>query len=309
MMFRKGSHLMRFWRGFCAVKQVGFAWWSVNNGRIADASWGLLLHWPSQPQSLTSSLSWMRVLTTFRPLQSPASAAMEGFSLPTPRMLYFTVLFLLLKDLKEAILHWQCKLLLTWEGFNQGWRYSCFQWTPLKRGINQSRHVLEIIPYSKPPLSLSDLPVFHCEVGTYASAVYLSFHAPWPPVWGQPTSQPISTRLYTFFYPLEKNREGSGKCLISLSFSWRGKKNHHQHRYYLTPTSPPMVAPWLTQPHLRNRAPFLIQSTQIRLTLCKVSWKTDVARVTYRNLLIAFHCLAFPFYPFKSTYNGNPRMS
>lgn len=40
---------------------------------------------------------------------------------------------------------------------------------------------------------------------------------------------------------------------------------------------------------------FLIQSPQIQLTWCKVNWKTDVAGVTYRNLLIAFHCLTLPF--------------
>lgn len=119
----------------------------------------------------------------------------------------------------------------------------------------------------------------------------------------------FNTNLDFFLIIWKKNRVGNEKCFISLSFSWRRRKNPHKHMYYLTPTSPPTVAPWLTQPHLRNRTPFLIQSTQIRLTLCKVSWKTDVARVTYRNLIIAFHCLAFPFYPFKSTYNGNLRMS
>lgn len=35
--------------------------------------------------------------------------------------------------------------------------------------------------------------------------------------------------------------------------------------------------------------------THIQLTCCKVSWKTDVAGVTYRILLMAFHCLTFPF--------------
>lgn len=113
-----------------------------------------------------------------------------------------------------------------------------------------------------------------------------------------------------FLLSFGKEQRGKRKKMFNFTLLFlKRKKNHHKHGYYLTPTSPPMVAPWLTQPHLRNHASFLIQSTQIRLTLCKVSWKTDVARVTYRNLLIAFHCLAFPFYPFKSTYNRNSRMS
>lgn len=135
------------WRGFCAVKQPGFTWWSVNDGQIADASWGLLLHWPSQPQSLTSSLSRMRVLTAFWPLQSPASAAIKGFSLPTPRTLsVFHCIILATQRFKRSFYLPECTLTKV-EG------PACLQWTLLKRWINQRRHSLEMISFSEPPLS------------------------------------------------------------------------------------------------------------------------------------------------------------
>lgn len=90
---------------------------------------------------------------------------------------------------------------------------------------------------------------------------------------------------------------------IQISFSlWGGKKGlislslvKKKKRKKITINIPIISPPGPNILTFAQSHTVVIQSSQIQLTWCKVSWKTDVAWVTYRNLLIAFHCLTFPF--------------
>lgn len=120
------------------------------------------------------------------------------------------------------------------------------------------------------------------------SALNLSFHTCWPSIWGQ---LPHDWFPYKSTFPLASGKRGK-KGLISPSLVTKSPSIFLLSHPLGTVDNILTFAHMHTHIHTRS---LLIQSPQIQLTWCKVSWKTDVAGVTYRNLLIAFHCLTFPF--------------
>lgn len=123
-------------------------------------------------------------------------------------------------------------------------------------------------------MKLNDLPDFLREAWTYSASIHVCSMSQFT------HAELIRGRLPCGWHPRGnplgccRGWSGGKKGLISPSLV-KKKKNHNQYSSYRTVTA-----------HWRTR---------IQLTCCKVSWKTDVAGVTYRILLMAFHCLSFPF--------------
>lgn len=126
MMFRKASHLWGFKRVLpCKSRPVSLDDPSITARLLMRPEvcyYADTLNLNLWPPSSPECECWQ----PFGALQSPASAAMKGF--------YFIVLFLPLKDIKEATLHWLRKFLFIWEYLNQGRRYGM---TLLKWWINK----------------------------------------------------------------------------------------------------------------------------------------------------------------------------